>query len=173
MSRLDVREAREKDLGEMLRVMENARRFMRANGNHEQWTGGYPSKEVLREDIRKGNSYVIGRDGKIVGTFCFIIGADPTYSEIAGKWVDDEKEYGTIHRIASDGSERGVADKALEFCRQKIDNIRIDTHEDNAPMLKWIESRGFKYCGIIRLADGSPRKAFQLLDKMDEKIVRI
>ncbi len=172
MSRLKVREAQVADLDEMLRVMDRARRFMRENGNHEQWTGGYPSKEVLRADIGKGNSYVIENNGKLVGTFCFIIGADPTYSVIDGDWIDNENEYGTIHRIASDGSERGVADTALEFCQQKIDNIRIDTHEDNAPMLKWIESRGFRYCGIIRLADGSPRKAFQLLDKREGKIVR-
>lgn len=41
-------------------------------------------------------------------------------------------------------------------------NQWIDTHEDNAPMLGWIRSRGFQYCGIIHCASGTPRLAFQL-----------
>ena len=41
-------------------------------------------------------------------------------------------------------------------------NQWIDTHRDNAPMLGWIRSRGFSYCGIIHCHNGSPRLAFQI-----------
>lgn len=58
---------------------------------------------LLRRDIAEGISHVVVSDNKIVGTFVFIIGDEPTYSEIEGEWINDEP-YGTIHRIASDGS---------------------------------------------------------------------
>lgn len=78
------------------------------------------------------------------------------------KGSTDSKPYGTIHRIAAAPGGKGTADIALDFCRKAGVNIRIDTHEDNAPMLGWIAKRGFKYCGIIHVEDGTPRRAFQL-----------
>lgn len=150
------------DLTRIIEIFDKARSFMRRTGNMSQWTGGYPSADILMNDIRQGNNYVIVRDEIVVGTFAFILGPDSTYSTIEGRWLDD-RPYGTIHRIASDGSARGVADTCLEACRKIINNIRIDTHRDNKVMLKWIERSGFSYCGIIHLADGSPRMAFQLI----------
>ena len=41
--------------------------------------------------------------------------------------------------------------------------IRVDTHEGNIPMRKMLEKQGFVYCGVIHLADGSPRVAYQYL----------
>lgn len=121
----------------------------------------YPSIDLVRRDITEGISYVVESGDRIVGTFAFIIGDDPTYSEIEGKWIDNEP-YGTIHRIASDGSVKGIADCCLDYCAGIIGNIRIDTHQDNKIMLRWIKQTGFIYCGIIHVADSSPRYAFQL-----------
>ena len=40
-------------------------------------------------------------------------------------------------------------------------NIRIDTHRDNRIMRHNIEKHGFAYCGIIYLANGDERLAYQ------------
>lgn len=40
-------------------------------------------------------------------------------------------------------------------------NIRIDTHADNKTMQHLIEADGFTRCGIIYIADGTPRIAYQ------------
>ena len=40
-------------------------------------------------------------------------------------------------------------------------NIRVDTHARNLPMRAKIEARGFVRCGIIHVADGTPRIAYQ------------
>lgn len=159
---MKIRKARAEDLPRMMEVYERARSFMRRMGNHRQWVNGYPSVELLRTDIETGVSFVMTTDeGEIVGVFTFIIGEDPTYAEIEGRWLND-RPYGTIHRIASDGTQRGVADECLRFCRSRIADIRIDTHADNVVMLNWIRRSGFDYCGVIHVADGSPRHAFQL-----------
>lgn len=156
-----VRRSTSADLAEMLRIYEVARRFMAAHGNAGQWVNGYPSRDLLADDIAKGQSYIVEADGRVVGTFCFVIGSDPTYKEIEGRWLDDAP-YGTIHRIASSGAVKGVADACLKFCRGLIRHIRIDTHADNSPMQNWILKNGFTYCGVIHVEDGTPRQAYEL-----------
>lgn len=149
------------DIDAMMEIYAYARRRMAEGGNPTQWIDGYPSREVIAADIAQGHSYVVERGNEIAGAFTFIIGRDPTYDVIEGAWLN-EAPYGTIHRIAAARGHRGIADACLGFCRGHGVDIRIDTHTDNAPMLGWIESRGFTYCGIIYCHNGTPRKAFQL-----------
>ncbi len=159
---LIVRHTAIRDLASVMALYDEARGRMRNSGNTAQWINGYPSKELITFDIANGNSYVVESDGFIAGVFTFIVGIEPTYKRIEGSWLN-ENQYGTIHRIAANAAYKGIADAALAFCRRKGVDIRIDTHADNKPMLGWISKRGFTFCGIIHLEDGSPRKAFQLL----------
>ncbi len=142
-------------------IIDSAKRYMIAEGNPTQWSGKYPDKDVISRDISLGHSYIIEENGRPAATFCFATGHEPNYDKIDGSWINDD-DYATIHRLASDGSLSGVADICLEFCLNSSDNIRIDTHADNLKMRKWISSKGFVYCGIIKVSDGSPRLAFQL-----------
>lgn len=159
---INIRKATEKDLDDMMSCYDKAKEYMRASGNRNQWINGYPSRAIVSEDITKGNSYVgEDEDGGIVVAFAFIIGEDPTYSVIEnGEWPN-ALPYGTIHRIASSGRYKGMLEKCVEYCMSLIGNIRLDTHEDNATMRNAAERLGFTRCGIIHIADGSPRIAFQ------------
>lgn len=135
---------------------------MRANGNLTQWSGGYPSEALIRQDIDAGNCMVIEDDGKLSGVFICIIGDEPTYAVIEdGRWLDDTLPYATIHRLASAGLSHGVAASCFDWAWEKTHNVRIDTHRDNTIMQRCIRHWGFRYCGIIHVADGSPRLAFQ------------
>ena len=117
--------------------------------------------QLLQQDIAEGNLYVVTAGDTIHGVFFFLIGPDPTYSYIEnGAWHAD-RPYGTIHRIAGDGS-GGILRAAVEFGKQRTDYLRIDTHEDNSVMQRAVEKQGFRRCGIIYLADGSPRIAYDL-----------
>lgn len=149
-----------KDLPAVLAIYERAREFMRQSGNPSQWVNGYPSKKIIEADIAGANFYVEECDGIITGCFAFIIGEEPTYQNIDGNWLDNAP-YGTIHRLASDGTRKGFADRCIEFCRAQCSNLRADTHRDNAGMQRALLRNGFRYCGIIRVADGTPRLAFQ------------
>lgn len=159
-----IRKAFPDDLNSILKVYEIAREYMRQNGNPTQWGTVKPRKELLVDDIRKGDLYVGENDkGDICFVFAFILGDDPTYSYIeGGSWLSDEP-YGTIHRIASDGTVSGVVKAAVDFCRNIIPNIRIDTHENNKTMQHVAEKLGFVKCGIIYIDDGTPRIAYQLV----------
>lgn len=157
-----IRKAKQDDFDEILRVYESAREYMRQSGNPDQWGNEKPKKETLIDDIKKGELFVGEKDrGGICFVFAFILGEDPTYSYIEnGSWISDAP-YGTIHRIASDGTITGVVKTAVDYCSKTISNIRIDTHEKNKTMQHVVEKIGFSKCGIIYIDDGTPRIAYQ------------
>ena len=138
---------------------------MHTHGNPNQWNGAYPDKDTLLDDINKGYLYVITHEnGRIYGVFALIGGKDPTYEYIEGKWKSDT-EYGTIHRIASDGMVSDVVKTAVDYCEKIIPSIRIDTHEKNKTMRHVLKKLGFVECGIIYIDDGTPRIAYQKVKK--------
>lgn len=155
-----IREARIKDIERLLEIYDIAKAFMRKTGNPNQWNSSYPDMKLLEDDIDKQQLFVMEEDSIIHSVFAFIIGEDPTYKEIEGAWLDDST-YGTIHRIASDGTVHQVFKKAVDFCSEKCAHLRADTHEDNKVMQKVILKNGFKETGIIYIEDGTPRIAFE------------
>ena len=161
---MTVRKAAEKDLPEMIRVTEEAKKLKRSRGNFVQWTGEYPGPDVWASDIKDGNGYVVEENGRIVAAFAFIFGEDPTYGYIEGSWLNDEP-YATVHRVASDGSCGGVLKSIVDYCSLRTADLRADTHEVNYPMKTALIRSGFARCGIIYLADGAPRVAFHRLCK--------
>ena len=143
-----------------MQIYDGARTFMRRSGNLTQWTGGYPSVETIHKDIAGGYLYAgFDDEGTIKFVFSLIGGDDATYTVIDGAWPDS-LPYATLHRVASDGSLRGVLELCVEFAFKTYERLRIDTHADNRPMLAAITRCGFAHCGIIYLADSSPRVAF-------------
>ena len=158
-----VRRAAPEDLDAIMAIYDSGRAFMRAQGNYVQWVNGYPSRDLLAEDIRKGQCYVCEAEGEIAGVFAFILGEDPTYQKIEeGSWRS-ASPYGTVHRLASSGKYRGVGKTCYDFCKCRIGHVRADTHEDNRAMRRSLERNGFQRRGVIHIADGTPRIAYEFL----------
>ena len=161
-----IRTAKENDLSQIRTIYNAAKVYMDISGNPNQWAVGYPPEEYLRQDIELSRLYVCEEDDKLCGVFMLSFQEDPTYHYIDGAWLNQEP-YGVIHRIASDGTKKGIFQTVLEFCKEKmteqgIANLRIDTHADNKTMQHLVETYGFKRCGIIYLENGAPRIAYQL-----------
>ena len=158
---MEIKKSKPEDINQIMDCIDTARQLMRESGNQIQWTNGYPSEELMLESIENGFNFLIFENGDVVATFDFIIADDPNYSFIEnGAWLNNEK-YGVIHRLASNGKAKGVAKFCFEWCFSQFPNIRIDTHETNIPMQKVLEKLGYQKCGIIYVADGTPRLAFQ------------
>ncbi len=159
---LSVKKAVLADLPRLLEIFASARQFMVQHGNPNQWINGYPSAELLRDQIEKGYCQVcISADGRLVGTFCYIEGEDPNYGRIEnGQWLND-LPYATIHRLASSGEVRGVADICFRWCSERSHNLRVDTHRDNLVLQYILRKYHFTYCGIIYVANGTSRLTFQ------------
>ncbi len=161
MEEIIIRLAEKNDLDAIERVYDAARAFMRASGNPSQWVNGYPRRSLLEADIEAGHLFVLTGNGVIHGVFAFILGEDPTYARIEdGRWPND-RPYGTIHRIGTDGTIRGAVCAARDFALRFTDEVRADTHADNRPMQHVLAKNGFVRCGIIYLENGDPRIAYQ------------
>lgn len=156
-----IRKATYDDVPVLMDVFRKARGIMRSSGNMNQWNDGYPSEEVVRKDIDNGHCVVLCEDGKVVATMAFIPGPDPTYAEIYdGGWLSDAP-YHVIHRIAVAEPGHNAAKALLDWGFGQAGSIRIDTHKDNVIMHHVLSKYGFTHCGVILLANGDPREAYQ------------
>ena len=156
-----IRKATYDDLPVLMDVFRKARGIMRSSGNMHQWNDGYPSETVVRKDIDNGHCVVLCEEGEVVATMAFIPGPDPTYAEIYdGGWLSDEP-YHVIHRIAVAEPGHNAAKALLDWGFGQAGSIRIDTHKDNVIMQHVLSKYGFTHCGMILLANGDPREAYQ------------
>ena len=160
-----IRKAVREDFERIMEIYDIAKDFMRQNGNASQWQGGYPYPDIIEDDIDGGNMRVItADDGHICACFGIFEGDDPTYAKIDGSWKSD-LPYTAIHRVASDGSERGIFRRIFEYASGMYTHLRIDTHADNIPMQRAVTSCGFVLCGIIYVEDGTPRMAYEWISE--------
>lgn len=164
---MEIRRSTPKDFPRIMEIYRTARRFMAEHGNPNQWgPTNWPPEELITADISAGNSYVCVSHGKIVGTFFYIQGRDiePTYAVIEdGSWLGDNN-YGVVHRIASDGSEKGIGQFCIEWAVSQCGHLRMDTHGDNYVMQNLLRKCGFTLCGTIHVVeDNYPRLAYEII----------
>ena len=157
-----IRNAVIQDLPRIEEIYAYARGFMARTGNPNQWGTTTPAHDLLVQDIEKQLLHVIEERGTIHGVFYFHIGEDPTYSVIEDGCWRSSARYGTIHRIAGDGS-GGILRAAVNYAEKQINHLRIDTHKDNLVMQHALAKQGFEKRGIIYIEDGSPRIAYDRL----------
>lgn len=169
LEKLILRPTCEGDLPEVMRIIADAQADFRARGI-DQWQNGYPNEQSIRGDIERGESYVVTRGEQIVATAMITFAPDPNYAVIYdGEWLlAAPKSYATIHRISVDLAERGqgiaewIVGQTERMCRKRgADSLRIDTHRDNRSMQRVAEKNGMTLCGIIHLADGAERLAYE------------
>ena len=158
----------------ILTVLEAAKGIMRSDGNLRQWVGGYPDESVISRDIASGCGIVICENDRIVGYFAFIPSPEPTYLRIYdGQWLDDIRPYHVIHRIGGLPGVHGIFRTMLAWCDRREPNLRIDTHRDNRIMQHNLLKHGFFYCGIIYLANGDERLAYQRIRPAEKNLAVI
>lgn len=159
-----VRLAKLEDLDEIMKIYEYARNYMKEHGNPTQWGENRPSRDTIEKDIKNQNAYVLYDGNELYGIFSLIYGDDETYEYIyEGSWISNTP-YATFHRIASNGTKKGVFKECVAFGKEKYSHLRIDTHENNKIMQNSILNQGFKYCGIIYVLDGSSRLAYEYVN---------
>ncbi len=164
---MEFRLSRPEDADAIFSIIQQAQAYFRSIKN-PQWQNGYPNPDVIREDIRSRSSYVLLENGRIVATAVLLFTGEPTYDRIyAGQWLGDGP-YGTIHRIAVSEAYkgRGASVRMLRAFERECEArgicfLRVDTHDRNRPMRRFLEKNGFARCGIIYLADRSERIAFE------------
>lgn len=164
---MEIRHSTEKDFTQIMEIYEYARKFMAEHGNPNQWgPTHWPPEQLIHNDILSGTSYVCVHEKRVVGTFFFLTGMDiePVYRHIEnGKWMNDSA-YGVVHRLAGDGSVKGIGEFCLKWAYRQCGHLRIDTHGDNIVMQNLLKKMGFTHCGTIYVEeDNYPRLAYEKL----------
>lgn len=171
---MEIRHSTEEDVPRIMEIYAYARRFMAEHGNPNQWGAtNWPPESLIRADIAAGSSFVCVCDGRVVGTFFFCQGEDvePTYRVIEdGAWLDDSP-YGVVHRVAGDGSEKGIGSFCIEWAFAQCGHLRMDTHGDNRVMQNLLKKLGFVHCGTIHVEeDDDPRLAYEKLTDQNQRL---
>lgn len=159
--------AEKADRESILEIIKESQAYFKEAGI-DQWQNGYPNMETIEADIEAKKSYVLENEGNIVATAALSFNDESTYDVIyEGEWVSNES-YAVIHRVAVSREYKGngiagaLFETLVPICKETgAVSIKIDTHEDNHSMQRFLEKLGFQYCGIIFLKDRNKRIAFE------------
>ena len=164
---MEFRKSTINDMPDIMNIFKQAQSYFKEN-RIDQWQNNYPNENVISNDIKNNDSYVMVLNDKVIATIFASFEEEITYNKIYdGKWLNDD-DYCVIHRIAVDNSFKGqgifykLIKNVEKLCKSKgIHTIKVDTHEDNITMQNTLNKNGFKYCGVIYLEDGDKRVAYQ------------
>ena len=166
---LSIRLATIDDLDLIWSILTQAVKRMAAAGS-SQWKDGYPTIDIVKNDLANNNGYLILADGEIAAYVAMIKGIEPAYTDIRhGDWLLPLANYIVVHRLAiaddflKKGISRYIFAQASDLARKaNCDSIRIDTNFDNEAMLYLAKSLGYIYCGKIYYRGSAERLAFEL-----------
>ena len=155
------------DLPQILRLVEQAQRFLAACGV-DQWQDGFPTADVLRQDITCRQGYVVTVDGIVSAFVCLSLEPEEAYAHPIRGGFRLSGPYATIHRTAVDDAcrGRGLSHILFSVCQREAAAagktvLRIDTHPDNARMRHIIRREGFTECAEIRMGNGTVRIVYE------------
>lgn len=133
----------------------------------DQWQVHGPDRQSLHADMAANQSFVYVEDGQVRGSVALILGGEPDYTVIEGAWLA-AGPYLTMHRVVVDENHKGkgiaqaMMQHAVDYGKAHgCHSIRIDTHQDNQAMRRFLEKAGFKYCGIVYVHGTLKRLAYQ------------
>ena len=154
---MELIRATEQDLDELLSFYRHVADNMEEKGLQQWHWGKYPSEEILREDLDKGDLYFMRTDGAVSAAVVLMAGQEPEYDPLA--WSFGIRP-GIFHRLAVHPSMQGaglgglVLDDVQQILRHAgCDCVRCDTSVKNIRAIHLYEKLGFRCCGTIRWAD--------------------
>lgn len=163
-----IRVAHRDDVDTIMRIVGDARRALAELGI-DQWQDGYPSQDVILNDICEGIGYVAVDDADTPIAYAAILFTEePAYRQIADEEWNTPDGYVVVHRLCVSHKARrqGLASRMMHHAaalavQRSIYGFRIDTHEGNTRMLSMLRKLGFQPTGTIYYPSGK-RIAFDL-----------
>ena len=151
---MELIQAKAQDTDELLAFYQHVADHMEEKGlEHWHW-GRYPTEEMIREDIEKGELYYLREGEMLAAAVVFMVGQEPQYDTLSWTWG---VRPGIFHRLAVHPSLQGagiggiVLDDVMQFLRRAgCDCVRCDTSEKNRNALRLYQKMGFRPCGVIR-----------------------
>lgn len=148
-----IRKGKITDIPAIMLITKACAKTMINNGIY-QWNEHYPNALAFKNDVKRGELYVLEINNNIEGTVVLSALMDKEYVPI--KWFTKNENNLYIHRLAIHPKlqGKGYAQKLMDFAEQyAIENnyssIRLDTFSQNKRNQKFYELRGYKRLGDI------------------------
>ncbi len=153
---VECRPAQEGDIPVIQDIIAQARDWMDAN-RIDQWTQDYPVAADYRDDLSRGECYVLTCGGQVEAVFTLYTRPEPCYAAITdGKWGGGEEPYASIHRcaVAARWMGSGLAGEMAAAWENLARGmglgwLRVDTHKKNKAMQGLLRKFGFQYRGNV------------------------
>ena len=130
----------------------------------QQWDSIYPNIDVIRDDIKNGQMYILCLNGKIAA--CGVINGESEGYE-NGNWQFGTN-YRVIHRfcVSPDFQSMGIGKRMLtllhdEILHQGFSSVRIDVFPKNKAALNLYNDFGYVDVGEVEYRKG----IFRLMEK--------
>jgi len=124
-----------------------------------QWDEIYPNIEVLEEDVKRNEMYLLIKEEKIVA--CVVINEDQDESYLTGSWKYTEGKAAVIHRLCvhpgnqSQGNGRHIMELAQEMIKSMgYHLIRLDAFMENSNARHLYDKLGYRYAGEVTFRKG-------------------
>lgn len=165
---MELIRATENDLQELYSLYRRTADNMKLNGLN-QWNWGlYPTEEMIRGDVERGELYIARADGVVAAAVALTETLDPEYADVP--WTGGARP-GCIHRLAIDPPLQGagiggdILDDAIQILRRAgCDCVRCDTNRENKRAMRLYEKMGFRICGTVFWND-TPDEVYYAFDK--------
>lgn len=162
---LILRMATIEDLEHVEKIFKNAIEVMDSNGIN-QWDDIYPNKEILKEDILKGEMFLGVVDNKIACAFVLNSDYDEEYNN--GNWKYRNESFNIVHRLCVNPGfqNQGIGTQSMMLIekilrKDGIESIRLDAFSLNPFALRLYEKIGY-----VRVGKANWRKGlFYLYEK--------
>ena len=165
---MELIKATESDLQDLYSFYRRIAENMKENGLN-QWNWGiYPTEEMIRNDVARGELYIARSEGVLAAAVALTETVDPEYETVS--WTGGMHP-GIIHRLAIDPPLQGAGiggdmlDDAIQILRRAgCDCVRCDTNRENRRALRLYEKMGFRKCGTV-FWDDTPEETYYAFDK--------
>ena len=165
---MELIRATESDLQDLYSLYRRTADNMKLNGLN-QWNWGlYPTEEMIRADVERGELYVARTDGVLAAAVVLTERLDPEYADVT--WTGGARP-GCIHRLVIDPPLQGAGiggdmmDDAIQILRRAgCDCVRCDTNRENKRAMRLYEKMGFRICGTVHW-DDTPDEFYYAYDK--------
>ncbi|MCX5205269.1 GNAT family N-acetyltransferase [Streptomyces sp. NBC_00237] len=167
MNDLRLRLAADTDLADLVRLRDDAARWMLAQGITGQWRPGELDGDHFRRIMERGEVWVAESDGRVVGAW-------ELWWEDEDAWGPQPPNAGYVHRLMVDhdrvapgaggqllrAAERRVAEKGRAW-------VRLDCLAGNERLTSYYLDSGYRIVGSKegKPQPGGPPKSFTLLEK--------
>ncbi|MVB10603.1 Acetyltransferase (GNAT) family protein [Caprobacter fermentans] len=157
---LKIRLAAQSDFSWILSLYAGATRKMRDEGI-DQWDERYPDREILLQDVERGEMLLLTMDGKPVSAVVLNAEQSPEYKAV--EWhIGRVDPPGVIHRlcVGAQAQGKGLGKRTLEAAERRAYSlgyrtIRLDTFTKNPAAVKLYESAGYSRAGNVTFCKGT------------------